>query len=41
MDHPTLLLRDLAMRVANSAKGERLGKAKLDKKRKKQRKLWA
>ena len=41
MDHPTSLLRDSAMRTANSAKGERLRKVKEDKKRKKQRNLRA
>ena len=35
------LPRDLDMRVANHAEGERLRKAKEDKKRKKQWKLWA
>ena len=41
MDHPTLLLRDSAVRVANRAESERLRKAKEDKKRKKLRKLRA
>ena len=41
MDHPTPLPRDLTMRTANHAEGERLRKAKEDKKRKKQRKLQA
>ena len=39
MDHPTPLPRDSAVRVANCTEGERLRKAKEDKKRKKQRKL--
>ena len=39
MDHPVPLLRDSVMRVVNRAEGERLRKAKEDKKRKKQRKL--
>ena len=38
-DHPAPLLRDSAMRVANRTEGERLRKAKEDKKRKKQQKL--
>jgi hypothetical protein len=38
MDHQVLLSRDLAMRAVNRAEGERLRKAKEDKKRKK---LWA
>ena len=41
MDHLMPLLRDLAMRVVNHTEGERLRKAKEDKKRKKQRKLQA
>jgi len=41
MDHPVPLPRDLAMRVANHAEGERLRKAKEDKKRNKRRKLQA
>ena len=41
MDHPAPLSRDLAVRVANRAEGERLRKVKEDKKRKKQRKLQA
>jgi len=39
MDHLVSLPRDSAMRTANHAKGERLKKAKEDKKRKKQWKL--
>ena len=39
MDHPTLLPRDSAMRLANYAKAEWLKKAKEDKKRKKMRQL--
>ena len=39
MDHPVSLPRDSAMRAANRTEGERLRKAKEDKKRKKQRKL--
>jgi len=39
MDHLTPLLRDLSMRAVNHAKGERLRKAKEDKRKKKQRKL--
>ena len=41
MDHPVPLLRDSAVRTVNRAEGERLRKAKEDKKRKKQRKLRA
>ena len=41
MDHPAPLPRDSTMRVVNHAEGERLRKAKEDKKRKKQQKLWA
>ena len=41
MDHLTPLLRDSAVRTANCAEGERLRKAKEDKKRKKQQKLQA
>ena len=41
MDHPALLLRDSVVRTTNRAEGERLRKAKEDKKRKKQRKLQA
>ena len=41
MDHPTLLSRDLAVRVVNHAEGEWLRKAKEDKMRKKQWKLRA
>ena len=41
MDHPAPLPRDLAVRVANCVEGERLRKAKEDKKRKKQQKLQA
>jgi len=41
MDHPTLLLRDSAIRMVIHAEGKRLRKAKEDKKRKKQQKLWA
>ena len=35
MDHPVPLPRDLAMRTLNHAEGERLRKAKEDRKRKK------
>jgi len=38
MDHPTLLPRDSTMRATNRTEGERLRKAKEDKKRKRQRK---
>ena len=41
MDHPVPLLRDSAVRMANRTEGERLRKAKEDKKRKKQWKLQA
>ena len=41
MDHPTLLPRDLVVKTANRAMGERPRKAKEDKKRKKKRKLLA
>ena len=41
MDHLALLPRDSSVRVANRAKGERLRKAKEDKRRKRQRKLQA
>ena len=41
MDHPVPLSRDSAMRMADHAEGEQLRKVKEDKKRKKQRKLWA
>ena len=41
MDHLAPLPRDLSMRVVNRTEGERLRKAKEDKKRKKQRKLQA
>ena len=41
MDHPVSLPRDSAMRAANRTEGERLRKAKEDKKRKKQWKLQA
>ena len=41
MDQPTPLLRDSAMRAVNHAEGERLRKAKEEKKRKKQQKLRA
>ena len=40
MDHPAPL-RDSAMRAMNRTEGEWLRKAKEDKKRKKQKKLWA
>ena len=40
MDHLALLPRDSAMRVVNRTEGELLRKAKEDKKRKKQQKLW-
>ena len=39
MDHLAPLPRDLIMRVVNHTKGERLRKAKEDKKRKKRQKL--
>ena len=39
MDHPAPLPRDSAVRTANHVEGERLRKAKEDKKRKKQWKL--
>ena len=39
MDHSASLPRDLAVRMVNRAEGERLRKAKEDKKRKKQQKL--
>ena len=39
MGHPAPLSRDSAMKMANRAEGERLRKAKEDKKRKKQWKL--
>ena len=39
MDHLVLLPRDLVMRTVNHAKGERLRKAKEDKRKKKQWKL--
>ena len=39
MDHLAPLSRDSAMRAANHTEGERLRKAKEDKKRKKQQKL--
>ena len=39
MDHPAPLLRDSAERTVNHAEGERLRKAKEDRKRKKQQKL--
>ena len=41
MDHPAPLPRDSAVRAANHAEGERLRKAKEDKKRKRQQKLQA
>ena len=41
MDHPAPLPRDLAVRAANHAAGERLRKAKEDKRKKKQWKLQA
>ena len=41
MDHLAPLLRDSSMRVANQANGERLRKAKEDKRRKRQRQLQA
>jgi hypothetical protein len=41
MDHPTLLPRDSAMKLANHAKAEWLKKAKEDKMRKRQQKLRA
>ena len=41
MDHPTLLPKDSAMRMENRAEGERLRKAKEDKRKKKQQKLQA
>ena len=41
MDHLASLPRDLAMRTTNRDEGERLRKAKEDKKRKKQQKLQA
>ena len=41
MNHLVPLPGDSAMRVANHAEGEWLRKAKEDKKRKKQQKLWA
>ena len=41
MDHPAPLPRDLVVRIANRIEGERLRKAKEDKKRKKQLKLQA
>jgi len=39
MDHPAPLPRDSSMRVMNQAEGERLRKAKEDKRKKKKRKL--
>ena len=39
MDHPTPLPRYSAVRTANRAEGERLRKAKEDKRKKKKRKL--
>ena len=41
MDHPTSLPRDSTVRAANHTEGERLRKAKEDKKTKKQQMLWA
>ena len=41
MDHSTPLPRDSAVRTVNHAEGERLRKAKEDKRRKRQRKLQA
>jgi len=41
MDHLAPLSRDSVVRTVNHTKGERLRKAKEDKKRKKQRKLQA
>ena len=41
MDHPAPLPRDSSVRVVNRADGERLRKAKEDKRKKKQQKLQA
>ncbi|XP_066385202.1 high mobility group B protein 7-like [Miscanthus floridulus] len=41
MDHSALLPRDLSVRVANRTEGERLRKAKEDKRKKRQQKLRA
>ena len=41
MDYLVPLPRDSAVRTVNHTEGERLRKAKEDKKRKKQRKLWS
>jgi hypothetical protein len=41
MDHLASLLRDSSVRVVNHAEGERLRKAKEDRKRKRQQKLLA